>query len=258
MLRTGDLLGSSSWGRLWLLRIAVAAVAAVFLWRSVQGRPARAPGARRPDPLVLAAVALVASAALDAWTGHASTLPARTSVAVLATTLHVVAAGVWTGGLVVVLVGLRPLTRLSPVTRRGIASAAWRAFSPMAAVAAGVMAATGVYLAGRQVESLSTLSASTYGTAVVAKVLLLVTALVIASYTTLVVNPPLADRLLGRPGRVARPAPAAGHHGDRRGLGAVGRGGGGRPHDDGSHRPGDLAARGRCPRRSTPRSTGSS
>jgi copper transport protein len=206
VLRTGDLLGSSSWGRLWLLRIAVAAVAAVFLWRSVQGRPARAPGARRPDPLVLAAIALVASAALDAWTGHASTLPARTSMAVLATTLHVTAAGVWTGGLVVVLVGLRPLTRLSPMTRRGIAPAAWRAFSPMAAVAAGVMAATGVYLAGRQVESLSTLSASTYGTAVVAKVLLLVTALAIASYTTLVVNPPLADRLLGR--RVAwRPLP---------------------------------------------------
>ncbi len=153
--------------------------------------------------------------------------------------LHVVAAGVWAGGLVVVLrrpatphparpgdpsrPGARGLARLQPDGRGG-----GRASS----------AATGVYLAGRQVESLSTVSASTYGTAVVAKVLLLATALVIASYTTLVVNPRLADRLLGRPGRAGGRCPDGWPRRDRRGRGAGGRGGGGGPDDDGSHRPG--------------------
>jgi copper transport protein len=68
----------------------------------------------------------------------------------------------------------------------------------MAALSAGVLAATGLYLAGRHVQSLSTVSASTYGTAVLAKSLLLAVALGIAAYNTLVVNPALADRVLGR------------------------------------------------------------
>ncbi len=197
----GDLLLGSTWGTLWLLRIVAGAIACVALWRC--GRDARRTAVtdstgRRPRPLVVAAAALVASAGLDAWAGHAATLPARTTVAVAAGTLHVLAAGVWAGGLLLVLVGLRPVARLDAATRRAQVLAALRAYSPVAALAAGVLAATGLYLTGRHVQSLSTVSASTYGTAVVAKSLLLVAALGIAAYNTLVVNPALADRLLGR------------------------------------------------------------
>lgn len=202
-----DLLVDSTFGPLWLLRLGAGTLAVLALrWAAHGGPDAASPRARRTDPLIVAAWALVASAGLDAWAGHASTLPARTPLAVLAATLHVVASGVWVGGLLVLLVALRPLTRLDPVSRRGLAPAAWRAFSPMAAVAAGVLAATGVYLAGRQVQTLSTVTRSAYGTAVVVKALLLAVALAVAAYTTLVVNPSLADRLLGA--RVAwRPAP---------------------------------------------------
>ncbi len=197
----GDLLLGSTWGTLWLLRILVGAVACVALWRcgrDALGTAVADAPTRRPRPLVVAAVALVVSAGLDAWAGHAATLPARTTVAIVAGALHVLAAGVWAGGLLVVLVGLRPVARLHPATRRVQVLAALRAYSPMAALAAGVLAATGIYLAGRHVQSLSTVSASTYGTALLAKSLLLAVALGIAAYNTLVVNPALADRVLGR------------------------------------------------------------
>ena len=197
----GDLLLGSTWGTLWLLRVVAGTIACIALWRC--GRDAHDTAVadhprRRPGPLVVAAVALVASAGLDAWAGHAATLPERTTVAILAGTFHVLAAGVWAGGLLVALLGLRPVARLDAATRRVELLAALRAYSPMAALAAGVLAATGLYLAGRHVESLSTVSASTYGTAVVAKSVLLAVALGIAAYNTLVVNPALADRLLGR------------------------------------------------------------
>jgi len=196
-----DLLLGSTWGALWLLRIVAGTIACAALWRC--GRAVSGTGvvaahpSRRPHALVVAAVALVVSAGLDAWAGHAATLATRTFSAVLAGTLHVLAAGVWAGGLLVVLIAVRPLTRLDPASRRGLAPAALRAYSPMAAVAAGVLGATGIYLAGRQVESLSTVSDSTYGTAVMAKALLLAVALSIAAYNTVVVNPALADRVLG-------------------------------------------------------------
>ena len=197
----GDLLLGSTWGTLWLLRIAAGAIACVALWRCGRNDPGTAgedDASRRPRALVVAAVALVASAGLDAWAGHAATLPARSTVAIVAGALHVLAAGVWAGGLLVVLIGLRPVARLDPATRRVQVLATLRAYSPMAALAAGVLAATGLYLAGRHVQSLSTVSASTYGSAVVAKSLLLAVALGIAAYNTLVVNPALADRVLGR------------------------------------------------------------
>ena len=198
----GDLVSGTAWGRLWMLRLVVGAVAAVSLWRCTRerthgGRPSGARGVRRPGALLVATAALVASAGLDAWAGHAATLPARTGPAVLAATGHVLASGVWAGGLLVVVVGLRPIARLDRSERRVLTWAAWRAYSPMAAVAAGVLAASGIYLAGRQVQTVSTATAGTYGTAVVAKVVLLATALALASYSTLVVNPRLADTVLG-------------------------------------------------------------
>jgi hypothetical protein len=65
----------------------------------------------------------------------------------------------------------------------------------MAAGSAVVLLATGIYTSGRHVESLSTVPRSTYGIAVVAKILLVVIALSIAAYNTLVVNGHLADRV---------------------------------------------------------------
>ncbi len=200
-----DMLIGSPWGMLWLARLLGLAVGLAALWwarRLTETEDSYAAGGRRwLRPLPLATVALVSSAVLDASAGHASTLPARSGVAIVAAALHVLAAGVWAGGLMILVLTVVPIMRLDAAARRTVVPSAWRAFGPMAAVAAGVLVATGVYEAGRHVTTVSTLTHDTYGWAVIAKVLLVVVALGIAGYNTLVINTSVADRvgrLLGR------------------------------------------------------------
>ncbi len=108
--------------------------------------------APRRQPTLVAAVALVVASGIDGWSGHASTLPARSPVAALAASVHVLAAGVWAGALLVLVVTVLPVMRVDAATRRTVSPAAWRAFSPMAAISTVVLVATGLYESGRHVE----------------------------------------------------------------------------------------------------------
>lgn len=199
-----DAVTGSTWGALWLLRIVVLVVAVAALWwcraqlaGDTWSVPSVPSGRSRPRPRRVAASALVVTALLDAWLGHAATLPDRSMVAIVAAALHLLAAGVWAGGLVALLVSAMPVLRLDGSARAVAARAAWRAYSPMAAVSAGVLVATGVYETGRHVETWSALTDGLYGAAVLAKVALVGVALTVAGYSTLVVHPGLADRVLG-------------------------------------------------------------
>ena len=195
-----DVLVGSTWGRLWMVRVACLVVAYLALWlaRRDIGRRGVAPGARARTTRVVA-VALVVSVGLDSWAGHASALPSGEALAWAAATAHVLAAGVWAGGLLVLALVLRPLALLDRAGRAGLALAGWRAFSPVAAVSSGVLLATGLYEAGLHVDSWSALSRGVYGPAVLGKVAVVAVALTIAGYNTVVVNERVADRL----GRVA-------------------------------------------------------
>lgn len=203
-----DVLFNSTWGVLWLLRLAALALATTALWsarrrtsRGISSEEMPREKARACRSMLLAGGALIVSAGLDAWAGHASTLPAGSAVAAVAATLHMLAAAVWAGGLLVLVFSVVPLMRLDAATRRGVTPAAWRAFGPMAAGSALVLVATGIYGSGRHVESISTASRSAYGLALIGKILLVAIALAIAAFNTIVVNSHLAarvGRLLGR------------------------------------------------------------
>ena len=184
------------WGRLWLAREVALLVAAALLWSWAQ-RPDRASARVRG-----ATAALVVAAALETGAGHVSTLPVRVLPAAVAGTAHLLAAGVWAGGLVVLVVCLVPPTRRDPRFRGAGLAPVWRAFSPRAAGASVVLLATGLYEAGRHVPAPGSLTSSVYGGAVAAKTLLVLLALSLAAVNTLVVNPGAAarvGRLLGRP-----------------------------------------------------------
>ena len=201
-----DVLLGSTWGLLWLARLLALAVAVVTLWRARRVSAGPRPdggrtGASRTVQVRAAGAALVLAAVLDASSGHASTLPARSALAVVAAALHVLAAGVWAGGLMVLVLTVVPLMRMEATTRRTVGLEAWRAFAPRAAVAAGVLVATGLYEAGRHLTTPSDLSGGPYGLAVLAKVLLVAVALAVAGYNTLIVNPHVADRVGRRLGR---------------------------------------------------------
>ena len=189
-------LTGTSWGHVWLAREVALVLAAGALWRWATRRSGS--GGR----VQIAVVALVAVVALESWASHASTLPSRSLLAALASASHLVAAGVWAGGLTILAIALIPMMRRDPDTRGPILASAWRAFSPMAAAATVVLLATGLYESGRHIPDLQSVASTVYGSAVVGKVVLVAAALTLAGINTLLVNPRLAAPvgwILGRP-----------------------------------------------------------
>jgi copper transport protein len=178
------------WGHVWLVREFAVAVAAVAMWtwaRPGHGTP------RRAGRIALGALAV--AALLEGWVGHASGLPRESAPAALASTAHLLAAGVWAGGLVLLAGCLVPVMRRSPDLRGPVLASVWRTFSPVAAVASVVLVATGLYETGRHVPDLAAAASTLYGRVVAAKLLFVLGALVLAGVNTLLVNPRLAARV---------------------------------------------------------------
>ncbi|MEO8108293.1 MAG: copper resistance protein CopC [Actinomycetes bacterium] len=191
----GSLMGTltgTSWGQLWAARelaLALATVCLVAWARSARRRYAQA-----------AAVCLVPVVVIGAVAGHSSTLPTWSPMAAAASGAHLVGAGIWVGGLVVLVLSVVPLMRSNPDRRGPMLSTVWRLFSPLAAFATLLVIASGLYLTGRHVPALSDLTSTSYGEGLTAKVLLMVGALLLAALNTMLVNPRLAgplQRLLG-------------------------------------------------------------
>lgn len=205
----GDWLGQgwltlteTPWGRLWLLREGALLVTVLALLRGyLDARPGRAGGRSVGDGTdhtltVVAGLGLLAATLLQSLGGHPASLAGGSLTAVLMATGHVLAAGVWVGGLVLLLATLRAGRRTGGA---GLPwQAAWWAFSPLAAVAAVVLVATGVYQTGRHLPGLSAVDTTVYGATVAAKVALVVAALALAAVNTLLVDSPLFRRLGAR------------------------------------------------------------
>ena len=156
-----DLLARTRWGSLWLAREAIL-LALVVLLMLLRG------GSRRVYALTafLLAAALMA---VQALTSHAAGLASSSGLAVATDALHLLAGGVWIGGLVALAVGLWPL-------RGAEARDCLKRFGALAALSVGVLAATGLYSIGRQVASLDALLTTAYGQALMSKVGLMLVA----------------------------------------------------------------------------------
>jgi copper transport protein len=183
------------WGQLWTveaLGLLVAGAALVVLLRRPHARWARP----------IAGLALAGAALADASAGHAANLTHGATLAAAVTGVHVLAAGVWVGGLAVLAVCVLPGLRHAPEPRRTVLFRSLRAFSPMAAVSAAALLGSGLYLAGRQVPDLDALRTTWYGTAALGKTAAVLLTLCVAGFTTLAVNPRIAavvGRWAGRP-----------------------------------------------------------
>src|SRR3954451_20191624 len=126
------------------------AAAAVVLWK-------RAPRAEN----VLLGSAGAAALVTYALAGHLQTVSGAPAVAFPAQILHVLAAGIWMGGLVVLALG-------APRELRSL-----RAFVPLAAASVAVLVTTGLLAAFREVHAWYFLRWSDYGRVVAAKSALL-------------------------------------------------------------------------------------
>nr|WP_202458731.1 copper resistance protein CopC [Streptomyces sp. SID5464] len=150
-----------------LARLAVLLLTAAFLLRLPRHRDRQEPVMRAVGAALAVALALTWAAAEHASAGIQVPLAMTSSV------LHLVATGVWLGGLVALLLTLRraSVDALTEVVPR---------FSRIAFTSVTVLAVTGLYQSWRGLGSLGALTGTSYGRLLLAK-LVAVTALLLAA-----------------------------------------------------------------------------
>ena len=182
-------LAHTGWGHLWLWRTGLLALAAVCL--GVSGRHRRQNGA---SPGVLDALAVGATVGVLltlSLVSHAAAAGEIRLAAVSSDFLHLLGASVWIGGLVHLAVGLPVLLKVLPAGERGAAlSRMVPRFSTLAMLAVGGLVVTGMYSAWAQVTDLQAL-ATPYGSALLAKIALMVPLLALAAFNLIRVSPRL-------------------------------------------------------------------
>jgi copper transport protein len=178
----GDVL-ATRFGLVWGLGVlawaAAGAAALAFGARVPVLRPAAvgAAGLALPSPgrgaFAALALPVAALALLPALGGHAAT-QAPVALNLPANVLHVLAAGAWLGGVVVLVTALRHATaRLEPADRTRLLAAAVARFSALAGVAVAVILATGVAQGLLAIDAPEQLVETAYGRAVLVKLGLL-------------------------------------------------------------------------------------
>ena len=150
----GSLLAGTTWGLGWLLQAGGIVVAA--LWLALTPSRGRA-------GWTLAAVGATVLGFTPALSGHAAAVQGVGWLALAADGLHVLGAGGWMGGLLVVMTAGIPVALRQPTRSAESAAALINAFSPTALVFAGVLVATGVFSAWLHVGEVTALWSTGYG-----------------------------------------------------------------------------------------------
>lgn len=150
-----DVVTGSTTGQLALARVVVVVIAL--------GAAAMLRGRAREPVLALAGALLLVTHGVG---GHVASLQHGRALAALGQTAHVLAAGIWIGGLLTL--GLA-IARTPASTRRTVAAEGARALAPIAAAAALVVVVTGTLAALREVDATYFLRWSDYGRVVLGK-----------------------------------------------------------------------------------------
>ncbi|MXV95838.1 MAG: hypothetical protein F4Y07_02205 [Gemmatimonadetes bacterium] len=168
---------TTEWGRAWVLG-AVGAVLAPILFLAGSSTGSRGTASRAS--WILATAVAAGMCAFPAFTGHAAGSEGLRWLLIPADILHVLAAGSWIGGLLFVLVADAAARRLSGDGGGVLADVVPR-FSSVALVSAGLLAATGTLASFVHIESVGALFTSTYGRLLLAKVTLVLLAMVMGA-----------------------------------------------------------------------------
>jgi len=168
------------WGDGWLWQTA----ASLAAWAIITILPPK-----RWLLLLLAALALGGTVGM---TGHAAGADTYTQLLIAAHGVHVLAAGLWLGTLVIVLLVTRPSTKSTPEDARERLAGAIDRFSPQAVASVAVLASSGIVAAWQHVNSLEALF-TPYGFVFIAKVVAFGAAALCGFYNWRVVRPMLAS-----------------------------------------------------------------
>lgn len=176
----GDLVAGSTFGHGWLLQMS-AAIALLLVLRLT--------GATRWRLLAGITVALAISAAL---LGHPAASPDLPLLAVGLDAVHILGAGGWAGGILVMSIAALPQTaHVSADHRLLLARNLLRAFSPLALSCAAVLVVTGAASAWLQLRDPGLLFGSLYGVVLLRKVVIVLMIAALGAYHWRVAQPSL-------------------------------------------------------------------
>lgn len=196
--RIRSTLGDTRYGELWYLRVALLLAYGIVLQWMAWWWPKRR--------IVLSIGALMLAFALVipfSYIAHASAQTTGRGAAILNDGLHLLAASLWAGGLMILLLVLLPgLRRLQGDARRIALSRVLSRYSTLALIAWITMSLTGLYSAWLQVGSFEGLLETDYGNTLLAKLLLLIPILALAAFNLLVFTSRL-EHLAGHLDQVA-------------------------------------------------------
>jgi copper transport protein len=186
-----EVLGTT-FGRLWKVEMVISLAALVPVVALVRRRPLL--GARPSVWIAVLGLALAGLCAVAALNGHARTL-SHPAIEVPSVAVHLLAVGVWVGGLAaLVLLGGMAWRRLPETERPGLLRQLVPRFSRVAVLAVAAVLVTGVINAFGDLAAFSDLWRITYGRVVSAKIMLLLLALGLAARHLWVVPRRLAQR----------------------------------------------------------------
>ena len=198
-----DLLARTRPGRLLAVREAGLLLGAGLLLLLARRRPV-APRRLTRGVAVAAAAALLGTVSLAS---HAATAAADSPLSIAVDWSHLLAAGVWTGGLLALaLAGLpavRSLARRDPDLAVDQAAALTTAFSDAAQVCMLLVLVTGSYEALVHVSGVGELSGTAWGGELTAKLALWATVLLVATASTASLVPRISRRVAGASARLA-------------------------------------------------------
>lgn len=184
------LLTQTSWGMGWMTGIVGAVLVAVGWMLSKRGVTLGTP---------LALTGALGLAASPALTGHAAS-SSWFVVAVTLDMLHALAAGVWIGGLLMVLLaGIPAMRRLTDGNPDAAVSALVNSFHPIALFSAPIVVASGLGTSALRLGGLAPLTTTRYGLTLLVKVGIFLLVASAASYNSM-----RARRQLGTPAGTSR------------------------------------------------------
>lgn len=179
------LLTATRYGVLWLARVGLLlAAAGVLVWLGASSAP-------RPRLTWWAGAILTSCALLTlSATGHASAVPRQPTIAVAVDWLHVVAGGVWIGGLVWLTMALPAILRaLDADERRRLLGQLVQRFSWLAGASVLAIVLSGAYAGTLYIPSADALLDTTYGAALSGKLILVAPLLLLGAVNLLVLHP---------------------------------------------------------------------
>ncbi|MBK7917230.1 MAG: copper resistance protein CopC/CopD [Chloroflexi bacterium] len=186
------------WGYLWLGRQAFY-IAMLALWITLQRTTSQIEKLWMAVPMTTTVLGVIL---MQALISHAAAIAEHTILLILADMIHIIALGMWIGGLIVLLLGLFPLFRQQPEQYKPIILAGWRPFSSIATFSIVALILTGLYSAGDYIATFDALITTFYGQTLLSKVTLTLLMGLFGLFNAAMLHPGIAApiaRLLRRP-----------------------------------------------------------